>query len=82
MRADRDKVRDERCIVAVDPRYYRPTEVETLLRDPTKARDRLGWKPEISFHDLVAEMVRDDLKAAERDALCRREGYPTLKRLE
>ena len=63
------------CIVAVDPRYFRPTEVETLLGDATKARERLGWQPEISFTDLVAEMIREDLKEAERDALCRREGY-------
>jgi len=70
------------CIVAVDPRYFRPTEVETLLGDATKAREMLGWQPEISFPDLVREMVREDLKEAERDALCRREGYPTLRRKE
>ena len=63
------------CIVAVDPRYFRPTEVETLLGDASKARERLGWKPEVSFPDLVAEMMREDLKEAERDALCRREGF-------
>jgi GDPmannose 4,6-dehydratase len=67
-----------RCIVAVDPRYFRPTEVETLLGDPTKARDRLGWRPRIGFKELVAEMVREDLKAAERDELCRREGFRTF----
>ncbi len=70
------------CIVAVDPRYYRPTEVETLLGDPTKAREQLGWEPEISFRDLVREMIREDLKEAERDALCRKEGFPTLQRHE
>ncbi|MCF7996749.1 MAG: GDP-mannose 4,6-dehydratase [Chromatiaceae bacterium] len=70
------------CIVAVDPRYFRPTEVETLLGDPTKARERLGWEPEISFESLVAEMMREDLKEAERDDLCRREGYQTLARNE
>jgi GDPmannose 4,6-dehydratase len=70
------------CIVAVDPRYYRPTEVETLLGDPTKAREQLGWEPEISFRDLVCEMIREDLKEAERDALCRKEGFPTLQRHE
>jgi GDPmannose 4,6-dehydratase len=63
------------CIVAVDPRYFRPTEVETLLGDASKARERLGWKPEVSFPHLVAEMMREDLKEAERDALCRREGF-------
>ncbi len=63
------------CIVAVDSRYFRPTEVETLLGNASKAREKLGWVPEISFDELVAEMVREDLKAAERDELCRREGY-------
>ncbi len=64
-----------RCIVAVDSRYYRPTEVETLLGDPSKARDKLGWSPTTSFAHLVAEMVRADLAQAERDALVRRHGY-------
>ena len=59
-----------RCIVAVDPRYYRPTEVRTLLGDPRKAREKLGWQPRVSFTDLVREMMRDDLKEAERDVLC------------
>ncbi|MGE3488206.1 MAG: GDP-mannose 4,6-dehydratase, partial [Nitrospira sp.] len=67
-----------RCIVAVDPRYFRPTEVETLLGDPSKAREKLAWKPRTSFKELVAEMVREDLKAAERDELCRREGFRTF----
>ena len=64
-----------KCIVAVDPRYFRPTEVETLLGDPTKAKEKLGWVPKITFEDMVAEMVREDLKTAERDDLCHREGY-------
>ncbi len=64
-----------RRIVAVDPRYFRPTEVETLLGDPTKAREKLGWVPQITFDQLVAEMVREDLKAAERDELVKRHGY-------
>ncbi len=67
-----------RCIVAVDPRYFRPTEVETLLGDPTKAKTKLGWTPRTSFKDLVAEMVRADLKISERDELCRREGFRTF----
>ncbi len=62
-------------IVRVDPRYYRPTEVETLLGDPTKAREKLGWTPKTSFEDLVIEMVREDLKGAERDALVKKHGY-------
>ncbi len=64
-----------RAIVRVDPRYFRPTEVETLLGDPTKAHQKLGWKPRITFHELVAEMVREDLKSAERDELVKKHGY-------
>jgi GDPmannose 4,6-dehydratase len=64
-----------RCIVAVDPRYFRPTEVETLLGDATKAHQKLGWKPRVTFRELVAEMVREDLKAAERDELVKRHGF-------
>jgi GDPmannose 4,6-dehydratase len=67
---------DGKCIVQVDPRYFRPTEVETLLGDPTKAKQKLGWTPQISFEDLVAEMVREDFKSAERDELVKQHGYP------
>jgi GDPmannose 4,6-dehydratase len=63
------------CIVAVDPRYFRPTEVENLLGDPTKAKEKLGWQPRITFKELVAEMVREDLKSAEKDELIKRHGY-------
>jgi GDPmannose 4,6-dehydratase len=70
------------CLVAVDPRYFRPTEVETLLGDPTKAREQLGWVPRIGFQELVEEMMREDLKEAERDALCAHEGYRVLNRNE
>lgn len=62
-------------VVAVDPRYFRPTEVETLLGDASKAERELGWTPKISFDDLVKEMVDSDLQAAERDALVLRHGY-------
>jgi GDPmannose 4,6-dehydratase len=62
----------------VDPRYYRPTEVETLLGDPTKAREKLGWVPKISFAELVSEMVRSDLEDAKRDELCLRHGFNTF----
>ena len=62
-------------VVAVDPAYFRPTEVETLLGDPSKARNQLGWVPRTSFDQLVSEMVGADLEAAERDALVRRHGY-------
>lgn len=67
----------ERAIVKVDPRYFRPTEVETLLGDPTKAKEKLGWVPKISFSELVAEMVREDFKSAERDELVKKHGYST-----
>jgi GDPmannose 4,6-dehydratase len=70
------------CIVAVDPRYFRPTEVETLLGDPSKAKQKLGWSPRITFAELVAEMVREDLKVAERDELVKKHGYKTLDRHE
>jgi GDPmannose 4,6-dehydratase len=63
------------CIVSVDPRYFRPAEVETLLGDPTKARERLGWVPEITAQQMCAEMVAEDLKAAQRHALLRAHGH-------
>nr|CCF78641.1 putative GDP-mannose 4,6-dehydratase [Rubrivivax gelatinosus S1] len=63
------------CIVAVDPRYFRPAEVETLLGDPSKAKTRLGWVPEITVQQMCAEMVAEDLKAAQRTALLRAHGH-------
>jgi len=65
----------DKVLVEVDPRYFRPTEVETLLGDSSKARDKLGWTPEITLGEMVSEMVREDLKIAERDELCKREGF-------
>ena len=62
-------------IVRVDLRYFRPTEVETLLGDASKARAKLGWTTKVPFEELVREMVNEDLKAAERDALVKRHGY-------
>jgi GDPmannose 4,6-dehydratase len=64
-----------RTIVHVDPRYFRPTEVEALLGDPSKAREKLGWSAEVSFNELVAEMVASDLEEAKRDALVAKEGF-------
>ena len=64
-------------IVRVDPRYYRPTEVETLLGDPTKAREKLGWTPKISLPELVAEMVQSDYTTARRDSLVQQAGFQT-----
>jgi GDPmannose 4,6-dehydratase len=71
-----------KAIVKVDPRYFRPTEVETLLGDPTKARTQLGWKPELSFDDLVSEMVTRDVEIAMRDAVVAREGFRTFRHAE
>jgi len=68
-----------KVLVEVDPRYFRPTEVETLLGDPTKAKEKLGWQPKVTFKELVAEMVREDLKDAEKDQLCKREGYKVMR---
>ncbi len=68
-------IRKGQKVVRVDPRYFRPTEVETLLGDARKARRKLRWKPKVSFKELVAEMMREDLKSAERDALVKRHGY-------
>ncbi|ADQ83306.1 GDP-mannose 4,6-dehydratase [Methylovorus sp. MP688] len=65
------------CIVSVDPRYFRPTEVETLLGDASKARNKLGWQPKTSFQELVKEMVKEDLETAKRDELVKSHGYHT-----
>ncbi len=69
-------------VVRVDPRYFRPTEVETLLGDASKARNLLGWYPRTSFTDLVKEMVHEDLQQAERDELVKRHGYKSLNFFE
>jgi GDPmannose 4,6-dehydratase len=67
------------CVVAVDPRYFRPAEVETLLGDASKAKQKLGWVPKITFEELVSEMMREDLKAAERDEVVRKHGFNTYQ---
>lgn len=69
---------DGKLRVCVDPGYFRPTEVETLLGDPTKAKEELGWVPTTTFKELVSEMVREDLKSAEKDELVKRHGFKTL----
>lgn len=71
-----------RAVIKIDSRYYRPTEVDTLLGDATKAREELGWQAQISFDDLVKEMVATDLQAAQRDSLMAREGFQTYQRHE
>ncbi len=67
--------KDGKVVVSIDPRYFRPTEVETLLGDPTKAQKELGWTPTTTFEELVTEMVESDLKSAQRDALVRKHGF-------
>jgi len=67
-------------VVRIDRRYFRPAEVDTLLGDATKARQKLGWTPEVRFAELVAEMVREDLRVAERDVLVQRHGHAVHKR--
>jgi GDPmannose 4,6-dehydratase len=69
-----------RCVVRVDPRYFRPAEVQTLLGDASKARRKLGWEPRTTFEQLVAEMVREDFAMAKRDALLQKHGYPQIAR--
>src|SRR5258706_1258413 len=71
-----------RCVVAVDPRYFRPTEVDSLLGDPSKAAAKLGWRPKARFKDLVAEMAREDLRDAERTSLVRKHGYKAFDQHE
>ena len=71
-----------RILVEIDPRYFRPTEVEFLLGDASKAREKLGWQTKISFDDLVAAMVQEDLQEARKDELCRTEGFKTFNNFE
>jgi GDPmannose 4,6-dehydratase len=66
-----------KTIISIDKKYFRPTEVETLLGDSTKAKVKLGWVPKITFTEMVREMVKADLKSAEKDDLCQKEGYST-----
>ena len=72
----------ERVLVVVDPRYFRPTEVGILQGDAGKAREKLGWKPRIRFRELVSEMVRADLRAAEMDRLCTNAGFQVYNQFE
>lgn len=75
-------IKEGNIIVKVDPRYFRPTEVETLLGDPTKAKEKLGWQPKTSFEQLVTEMMRCDLEEARRDELCKSKGFTVLNHHE
>jgi GDPmannose 4,6-dehydratase len=71
-----------RVLIQIDPRYFRPTEVDFLLGDPSKAREKLGWEVEVSFDELVKLMVREDIKEAERDDLLKKKGFQTYQNAE
>jgi GDPmannose 4,6-dehydratase len=73
---------NNKTIVAVDAGYFRPTEVDNLLGDASKAKEKLGWEPRISFQQLISEMVAEDMKEAQKDNLCRQEGYKTYDHFE
>ena len=73
-----DAIKEGDTVVQVDPSYHRPTEVDSLLGDPTKAKKELKWKPKVSFNEMVSEMVREDLKGASMDQLCKESGFQVL----
>jgi len=75
-------LKNGKVLIAIDHRYFRPTDVETLLGDPTKAREKLGWEPEISFDEMIREMIINDLNDASREALCRKKGFPVMSSCE
>jgi GDPmannose 4,6-dehydratase len=75
VKGNRAKCKVGDVVVRVDPRYFRPTEVETLLGDPTKAREKLGWTPQTTFQELVKEMIESDYTAARRDSLVKMAGF-------
>jgi len=77
IKSESPSVNEGDVVVSIDPRYFRPTEVDALLGDPAKAKQKLGWTPKVSFDQLIAEMVAEDLKTAEKDALTRYYGYET-----
>jgi len=76
------KVKPGDVVVEVDPNYFRPTEVETLLGDPSKAKEKLGWVPVITFEEMIAEMVKHDVKEAQMDVLCKNSGFNIMNRHE
>jgi len=71
-----------KCVIVIDPKYFRPAEVETLLGDPSKAKEKLGWEPKISFMDLVKEMVLEDFKLAQHEVLSKTHGYECFNHYE
>ena len=72
------KLKINDVVVRIDPRYFRPAEVETLLGDPTKAKQKLGWQAKTSFEEMVSEMVRADLESARKDELVKEHGFQTF----
>ena len=76
------EIKTGKCLVEVDSAYFRPAEVETLLGDPTKSREQLGWTPKISFSEMVTEMVMSDLEEAKRDTLIKTSGFKLFNRHE
>jgi GDPmannose 4,6-dehydratase len=76
------RLRKGQPVVLIDPRYLRPTEVDTLLGDPSRAKKKLGWTPEISFEEMIGEMVVGDIEEATREAICRRNGFDTPSSFE
>lgn len=72
------EIKEGDVVVEVDPRYFRPTEVDSLLGDASKAKEELGWEPRMSFHEMVTQMVREDLEEASRDQLCKESGFRVL----
>jgi GDPmannose 4,6-dehydratase len=83
-RGREEKAFDRRgeCVVAIDPRYFRPAEADTLVGDARKARTKLGWRPTVTFREIVAEMVASDLQAAERDHIVHSNGYRVYNHFE
>jgi GDPmannose 4,6-dehydratase len=75
---EQSRIREGDVVAEIDTRYFRPTEVDSLLGDASKARERLGWEPKVSFSEMVSEMVREDLNLASRDRLCRDSGFRVM----
>ncbi len=77
-----NNIKEGDILIEVDTKYHRPTEVDLLVGDPSKAKRELGWEPKTSFEELVAEMVKEDIKEAEKEQLCMRKGYSTVNHFE
>ena len=69
-------------VIRIDPRYFRPTEVQTLLGDPTKAKEKLGWEPKISLEEMIKEMIDNDIKESKKDSLLNQKGYNVSTSIE